>query len=281
MKFIYILGLEHSGTTIAEHLLSSQKSVLGLGEVNSFFNSTHMRQYDKKWGNLDDAYLCSCGLSWADCEFWKGLEPYSGLKSEISVVEKYKFLFDKIRSEFDTTTAIVDSSKSLETLRKILDASDYLGLDHSNVNILFCAKDVRSFSASMSKKNGQSNSFLASYRSFNYWHSVNQSILSFLRTTKIPYSINLYEDFCKAPTEKIQQHLKTFEIDPTSPIEVSHSNSHIAMGNKSFLMRNRDKIIYDSSWYLDDFIHLSYLTNFKARSLNKQLYEKSEKRNAK
>jgi len=45
MKYIYILGLEHSGTTLTDHMLSAHPRVTGVGEVAQFFSVDHMRHY--------------------------------------------------------------------------------------------------------------------------------------------------------------------------------------------------------------------------------------------
>ena len=54
----------------------------------------------------------------------------------------------------------------------------------------------------------------------------------------------------------------------------SKHRSHIAMGNKDFVVRNSSRIRYDFHWFLDDSIHLAYLIHNRARKFNKSLYLK-------
>lgn len=52
------------------------------------------------------------------------------------------------------------------------------------------------------------------------------------------------------------------------------------MGNKNFVLRNSEKIKYDSRWYVDDQINTSYLIHQKARIFNKEIYSISASQEA-
>jgi len=92
MKYIYILGLEHSGTTLTDHMLSAHPRVTGVGEVAQFFSVDHMRHYLRKWGELDDHDVCSCGQRWSECELWQAIVHLNGAESQLGKVEKQKAL---------------------------------------------------------------------------------------------------------------------------------------------------------------------------------------------
>ena len=96
MKYIYIAGLEHSGTTLINHLIAQHPKALGLGEVSSYFDSGHMREYIKKWGGYSDVRLCSCGSDWDDCNFWGDIKELNGLVSDSPIKEKYVRLINYI-----------------------------------------------------------------------------------------------------------------------------------------------------------------------------------------
>jgi hypothetical protein len=55
-------------------------------------------------------------------------------------------------------------------------------------------------------------------------------------------------------------------------LDILYGNSHIAVGNKDFIQRNRERIVYDSRWFENDAISLAYLIHQKARSFNKKIY---------
>lgn len=276
MKLIYILGLEHSGTTLTDHLLSTHPKVLGLGEINSFFSTQHMSYYSQKWGHLDDAYICSCGEAWKDCSFWGDIEKLSGLNSQLSIIEKYKTLLSHIQQKGNQADIVIDSSKSLDTLKLIIENSDFLNLSTKDIHVVYAVKDVRSFSASMAKKNQHKGGLLATIRSFNYWNNINQSILSFLENTELSYSINLYEKLCADPKKLITQHLSHVNLEANNELDINNSGSHIAMGNKDFTIRNKSKIKYDNSWQSNKWVKLGYLIHCKARRLNNRIYELSD-----
>jgi len=115
MKYIYIAGLEHSGTTLTGHLLSQHPHFMGLGEIASFFSSAHMAQYMARWGEYPDVNLCSCGKTWERCDFWGKLINLCGLNSDAPLIQKYGLLMDHIRSTLGEEIVVVDSSKSLST----------------------------------------------------------------------------------------------------------------------------------------------------------------------
>lgn len=272
MKYIYIAGLEHSGTTLTDHLLSQHPNFIGLGEIASFFSTVHMNQYMKKWGNYPDVSLCSCGKTWKECNFWGHLVHLCGLNSDSPIIGKYKELIDYIRSNFGEETAIVDSSKSLPVLKTLINGHSELKISIRDILVIFSIKDVRSFTASISKKSGSEKSFLSVFHNFNLWHGANKQFLDYLKSNCINFSINLYEKLCADAENFINNQFEKCGFSSLEKIDVSHNSSHIAMGNKNFAMRNRAKIIYDSTWYNDDTINLMYLIHSKARAFNKRLY---------
>jgi len=272
MKYIYIAGLEHSGTTLTDHLLSQHPNFIGLGEIASFFSTIHMNQYMKKWGNYSDVSLCSCGKTWEECKFWGRLVHLSGLNSDSPILGKYKVLIEHIRSNFGEQTVIIDSSKSLPVLKTLIDGHSELKISLKDILVIFSIKDVRSFTASMLKKSDFEKSFFSVFHIFNLWRGANKQFLDYLESKCINFSINLYEKLCSDAVNFINKQFEKCGYKLFEDLDVSHNSSHIAMGNKNFVMRNRTKIIYDSTWYNDDTINLMYLIHSKARVFNKRLY---------
>lgn len=276
MKFIYIAGLEHSGTTLTEQLLSSHPDVLSLGEIHSFFSTAHMKNYMDQWGGHDDVSMCSCGEDWSECSFWSERTQLCGLNSTLPAKEKYQLLIEDIVRHFGADIVVTDSSKSLAGLSALHEASLAVGDAVTAIGVIFTVKDPRSFAASMKRKTGQS-SLLASYRAMNLWSAGNQEILNYIEANNIPLLMNLYEHLCLDPLAQINAMFRQLGMSEVKDLDVSHQNSHIAMGNKDFLMRNRTQIRYDQRWFLDSWILTAYLMNRKARSLNRTLYALSDR----
>ena len=74
---------------------------------------------------------------------------------------------------------------------------------------------------------------------------------------------------------QINMIFSMLNIATINSLDIAKAESHIAMGNKDFLMRNRSKIQYDQRWFHEDGIQLSYLLNHAARSLNKSMHQLS------
>lgn len=271
MKLIYILGLEHSGTTLTDHLLSSHSKVLGLGEIAAFFSTSHMSHYASQWSDFDDAFICSCGDSWRECSFWSGLEQYSGLNSDLPFIDKYRMVLEHAKTTHGADSVIVDSSKSLDTLQNIVANLDSLNLTLDNVLVVFALKDVRSFAASMRKTSTSKSNLWHCFRNFNYWLGANKAILNYLRKSSIRYQLSLYETLCENPQESVNHHLRSVQLTPEAVI-IKHSDSHIAMGNKDFITRNRETIEYDNSWFDDGQISLMYSLHVLSRRFNNSMY---------
>lgn len=273
MKVLYIVGLEHSGTTLTDHVLSSHPKTIGLGEISAFFSPSHMQQYMNRWRDYSDVTLCSCAKDWSECEFWGELIDLCGLNSTNAMIDKYKCLFSHVKDVYGDDAVVIDSSKSLETLEMLIDHYGSLDISLTDIFVVFTIKDVRSFSASIVNKSDSKRSLRSILRSFNYWNGANKNILDYLRNNKLNFSINLYEELCADPTAFVNKELaRAGCAELVGGLDINKDYSHIAMGNKNFIMRNRNQIKYDSRWFYDDLINFSYLIHNKARRLNKNIY---------
>lgn len=272
MKFLYIGGLEHSGTTLTEQLLSSHPRSLSLGEIASFFSSSHMQAYMRAWGDHDDVRRCSCGRDWEECSFWGQLSQLNGLNSALPLVDKYIQLIRFIRRHLGDEVLVTDSSKSVEAFDALLSALQMEGQSEDRIGLVLVAKDVRNFSASMKRKS-RGKGVLSAYRSMNYWSHANEAWLQKIAAhPAIPHRINLYEHLCSDALAQVNGILAMVEEAPLGDLDIANTTSHIAMGNKDFLMRNRLQLRYDQRWFTDDAILLAYLINRSARHLNHRFY---------
>jgi len=236
MKYIYILGLEHSGTTLTDHLLSAHPEVVGLGEVAQFFSPSHMQNYLERWGSFDVHDICSCGKRWSECEFWRPIENLNGSKSTASSASKYKALIEHFKDYYGDSSTIVDSSKSLSYLTELYSNLGELGLYKTDFSVVVCVKDPRGYVTSMKKKAGDT-----------------------------------YESLCADASKSTDANLSLVGLGVPRPLKVSHNNSHIVIGNKDFTMYGRSTIKYDNAWTKEVLVRLAYMFHWKARHLNKKL----------
>lgn len=273
MNVFYILGLEHSGTTLTNHLLSSQPGILGLGEVAPFFSPHHLRHYLQRWGTAPEVTCCSCGQSWGNCAFWGQLLSLSGLESELPPQDKYRILLDSVCRRYGDDAVIVDSSKSLEGLTHLLAGAAALGIDRRNIHVILTVKDVRSFVPSFLRQMGQRSTLPAVLRGMNYWHAANRGFLRHLEEAGMEVFINRYETLCADPLAFLRRQFERAGLPTPQDLQpAAAGTSHILLSNKGFLLNNRSEIRYDSRWMMDDRINLAYLLHAPARAFNHRLH---------
>lgn len=270
MRYIFITGLEHSGTTLTDFLLSKVPDSIGLGEVASFFDPGHMQNYMQRWGQYDDVRLCSCKADWADCEFWQELEHLNGLNSTLPMAAKYKSLIQHVRASYPADVNLIDSSKNAELLLELYRSRTQLGLSHDDMVPVFTFKSAPEFAFSITRKTGQ-NGLVSLFRSFNWWVSVNKQILELLSSADLPFVVNDYRRLTQDPARLLVDACGISRPEAQAILLESTANTHIAMGNKNFSLRNRDHIEYDAQWRSDWRTRLIQLLHFPARRLYHRL----------
>ena len=266
MKYVYIAGLEHSGTTLTDSILSQLPSAVGLGEVASYFDVSHMQQYWQKYRDNDDVQLCSCLAQWGDCAFWSGLSHLNGLKSSTPISDKYSQLLQHAQRQYGPDCTVIDSSKTLNTLNIIQECTASDDARQASVLVVLAVKDPREFAMSIARKT-QNFSLRAVLASFNWWVSANRSFLDGLERSRLPYFVSPYRQLCHDPNVLISAVKKFMAVGENANKGVSH----IAMGNKNFTMRNHDKIEYDGEWQSCSNIRLAHLLHFPSRLLMRKL----------
>lgn len=267
MKLIYIVGLEHSGTTVTDKYIGQQLNALSLGEIKGFFDVDHMENYLRTWGDYPDARMCSCQSEWQDCAFWGELYPLAGCNSNETLLAKYSALVKYVESKYGKDTVIVDSSKSLDNLKQLKSNADQVGLCADDIAIVYCVKDARSFVMSNILKHNNRATMKARWQSLNYWYGANSVIYQYLESDEVDnYHLSLYEDFCTNPKRLIKD-LNSSGIG-LNDVMKSKNESHIAMGNKDFINQNTFEINYDDRWRKDKWIRSFFTVHSKVRKLN-------------
>lgn len=272
MKLIYVAGIEHCGSTLTDYLLSRHPATVGLGEVASFFSPAHMQAYLREWGEYPDAKMCSCGKAWEDCEVWGPLSELNGAVSEVPTIEKYSALLQHLASLYGDEIIAIDSSKSLATLTLLADNHDRLGLSFDDLLAVLAIKDVRSFAASMLRKEGAVNSLRGTYGIFKRWLFRNGQFLDFFEQRRCRYYLSLYENLCADPERLNRDVFRLLGCTADAPARVGVARSHIAMGNKRFVANFDGKVSYDAAWKASRRIRLAYLAHAASRRFNERLY---------
>ena len=133
MKYLYIAGLEHSGTTLLCQMIANVPNTLALGEVGQFLSSTHMDNFVKRWGQYPVSRRCSCGADWEECSVWSKHLDLTGTSAsdDSNLADRFTHLLKRLNTEFPQAT-LIDSSKSRSNLRLARNSFEALGFDKEN-----------------------------------------------------------------------------------------------------------------------------------------------------
>ena len=268
---VYVAGLEHSGTTLLTHLLSGFPKTIGLGEIFNLLNPTQLKNYHAAWGKDPEAYLCSCGQTWNECEFWGKVPNVQGDSCTASILQRYSGVIRLAESVFGNDVTLVDSSKNMEFLLALRSHLQKTRPDIA-LTVLHMIKDVRGFSISISQKSGSTQpSLLRILRSFNWWSGEVARTTALLKKASITSVTVLYDRLALTPEKTLKELGVKLSLDYDSYSTASKS-SHIAIGNKLFTLHTINEIIYDTRWHFNNTVLLAYLMHTRARALNEKLH---------
>jgi len=275
MKLLFIAGLEHSGSTLTAYLISQLPGYVALGEIYQTLSVPHMRTYLQRWQGRTDHDACSCGQRWVDCEFWGCLTGSQCEAPEKDMVQRYRLALERARATYGDDITVVDSSKISSALELLVLNRAALGLEEGDIRVLWVCKDVRSYVTSACAKFNSSGSLWRKARQFNLWVGAYRALKHLLDQHALGRYSLLYEALCRSPASVIAGALDALGLPSAGTVVSRPGVHHFAIGNKNFLIRNRDRVVYDTRWYLDDAIHVLYLLHLPARRLNRRLYEES------
>jgi hypothetical protein len=270
VRYLFIAGLEHSGTTLTEDLLARRTGGVGLGEVAAMFSPPLMERYLARWGSLPDSQLCSCGEAWSSCPVWGPLASAWDPRSELPRIERHRRLVAHAREVFGERAILFDSSKSLYALEFLLAHGPRVGLEPEDLEVLFAVKDARGFAASILAKRGGESSLVAAMRAMRWWRRSNAQLLAALERSGVRFAISRYEDLCWSPDEQCDRLVEALGL-PFSPPPEGGPVPHIAIGNKDYLNHTRGRVRYDARWLHDERIQLAYLLSPAVRRTNREL----------
>lgn len=237
-KIVFIAGLGHSGSTLIDLVLSNHTSIIGFGQIYTVYN-------ELKNNNINKNRFCSCGKSITDCDYWSRIISIND-QSDISYQSFYESIFNTIHREFKKDTYLLDSSKSLESLEKILT------IPNISLKVLHINKDVRNWCISnieLHKRKYNKNT--SAFKTFLVWYNSNRKFQKYFSINNLQYLNVGYDDFC-LNTKKVLGNICEFlEIDYQDGLgNIPKSKSHVVSGNRMRYEPSKNKeILYDNRWF--------------------------------
>lgn len=218
----YIAGLGHSGSTLTDLLLGSQQGVESFGELSML---------DKVYRGILADGRCTCGERLQACSLWGSvLDSLEGRGLDIAAMKLghkgYKEITDATFTELAARTregVIVDSSKSTQRLRSILD----LPRDRFDLRIIHLVRDGRAVAFSNTRKG----------RSFRVWmkrwKKENLEVEALARLSENYIRIR-YEDLVADPRGTVGNLLAFLDVEPIADITLdwTERESHNIGGNR-------------------------------------------------
>ena len=265
-KLIYIASNEHSGSTLLELFLASHSGISGSGETHMLVDETLRRERLPS----ADTRICTCGKTINKCPLWSAfLDSVAGDGSgDFSV--SYNNLLQLARSEFGEESILVDSSKYIAPLKKIISAEESHRLCGIEIFVIHLIKDVRCFATSM-KWRYNLNSWQL-FSKLRKWYRSNLEMEQFLSQNAVPHIRIGYEELCFNPKRILMLICDKIGAQfDEQMLDIRNASAHIGVGNP---MRNhpvkRNQLIYDNRWFHETTILLWYLLSPRIRRYNKK-----------
>ena len=222
--YIFILGLDHSRTTITDIALGQKIGAISLGEVR--------RTISPRGQEVTNRTHCSCGSKYEECEIWQKFTNGSLLESE--------------------NTAIIDSSKEIKYYRLNLAKND------DAVTVLVLRKFSEWHASALASRVRNNRSTLKSVIADRQFVKANLR-LYLRRFVFIAYTEWLLTQFrflfaikgksyvvtCSQDIERIAQALGKFD---------TNASRHIVRGNRVSQSDNIDLNNFNESGLLQNFI---------------------------
>lgn len=164
----------------------------------------------------------------------------NGSFDESAIAAGYGQLLEQV-SATDNEIVFVDTSKSLSYLEPLMAAWRLAGNSLDDILVVVVAKDPRGFAFSIQRKLEQRGTNLTAIRSMNWWNGTYRRLLACAESDGLSVVYVTYDQICKRPTEVLQRLARRLRRSFVLKAEISHARSHIALGNKAFIERNRER----------------------------------------
>jgi hypothetical protein len=253
-KAIFIAGLTHSGSTLLDLVLGSQGRLIGIGEVAPLLHpsSPKLQEADRR---------CSCGENLSTCVYWGEVLRSLQSRNLTSWLDRYRHAYDVFYSVFGNETILVDSSKSLRSLRLVA------SMNLPQLRVIHLTRDVRSWTVSRLDVDRRRKMYavrdlyrihgLKAWRPilmrgpsarFMVWYYGNRRIAEFIEGLDVRTCAVSYEELA-LDTSNATDRLLNFVGEEVAATEtIGSSKSHIALGNSMRLKPERREIRYDIKW---------------------------------
>ncbi len=265
-RIIYVLGDTYCGSTLLTLQLGRHPQVEGLGEVDKMLLEA-ARQ--RRGAARIRAIPCSCGESLADCPFWAKLVSHLEADAGADYAQRYRAVLDQVREFHGPGTVIVDSSKSLTTLPRLLAATCAGGaLAGTQVLVLHLFRDPRGSAARRRAELG----LLGTVRHFRLWQGLNAQVLAGLQDLNCQVLPVSYEQFCWNPDAELGRIYRALGLDVPHSLPAQPLSSHVGRGNGVRQDSARATVVrYDARWFEDPLSQLLYFLVPGVRALNRRL----------
>ena len=279
-KIIFIAGSPHSGSTLVNMLLGSHPNMAAFGEVTKLIDIDTRDRYLKR--TLEGLGKCTCaGIKTKDCPFWA--EFIKELSSNKSFGELYANLLEHTQARIGKQSAVVDSTKTLTSLKKLvrsIECGELPGITLDDLMVVHVIKDLRAFLKSAKVRYKLSDWNIPRLLWYALmWCKNNQQIEQFSHLKSTAYYKLGYENLCFSLDLELQNVCESIgcAYSPNMKnLEMEHS--HIGHGNPKRISTSESKLInYDFRWFNDFGVNLAYLLSGKARKYNSRTYSDSKK----
>ena len=265
VRAVYIAGLEHTGSTVLEMLLSCHPRVCGLGEVTKWTQPARVAERLPRLEKL----TCSCGQPIPDCPLWKNHVQGLQAGGAGSAVDNYLRLLDVAEQAMGADVIWCDSSKSSAGLLDWLQTWQRRGVAKDQLLVVHITKDARNWVASQKRRYGLG--FLGTYGRFSLWKTANRQIAEVARREGLACLDLGYEALCfefEASVERLRAALQLPSGEPMH--DLRNSQGHIGAGNPTRIRPRSRFLRYDHSWFFDWDVNLWYWLRRSIRRSNRE-----------
>lgn len=259
-KLVFIASLSHSGSTLVNLLLGNHPLLVGLGEVDTVLQMNPAQLESEK------VMRCSCGQRVANCKFWEPAVSSLLAQPRATRMNRYRILFDTFQALYGPQYQIVDSSKYLGQLRRVISLPDV------DLKVVHLIKDVRGFTVSQRDSTDPEIKyhhlpvllgsvpfsrwvFLHTVKTPGYlfwkWYLRNLATLRLLRKSDVPHFQVGYDELAQQPQIILPRIYEFLGLESPGNIALApkDTNSHAFMGNP--MLGDPEKTIairYDDRW---------------------------------
>lgn len=252
IKLIYILSSGHSGSTLLNLILGTERQSLSVGELKYLksFVTSYKKSKDKSI-NL----WCDCGKYYYDCSFWSPIINSIDINKLYPIQDRFtkRFLFIKDKNNLKNYETlynkildrgpkkiIVDSSKDLTYLHFLLKSNQF------NIKVIHLMRDGRAVINSHEKLGVN---WLRTYFNWFVGNFFNRIYIFFKFKKEDKYLLS-YDDFSKNPEIFLKEINNKFnlKIDSTNYINSINNTKFHNFGGNLMRWKKIDSIKYDQSW---------------------------------